>query len=256
MATIDEVERIKEQYAEVVRLVDKGVLTAPHVHRALQAIIEGATSPPQGPVSAEGRFTSTAEQISNLRAWAETFALTLTDEQFDEAAAEAPLVAATELLIPLTLCWTLGDLRSTIDAKLSIVRLVYGGDTVSVSREFRTDAKHTTLIGGAPAFVANRVWWQLIDLGANRFKAPNQVPASTAAGSEVLDVICQHPIYVGQQDGSDTPYLDLPGLSVRVRGVPGLNTPDAAGGAAGGVKVQVRWDGSVYPDHAEPTRES
>jgi hypothetical protein len=62
-------------------------------------------------------------------------------------------------------------------------------------------------------------------------------------------------VYVGQQDGSDTPYLDLPGLSVKVRGIPGPDTPDAVGTPGGDLSVHVRWAGSVYPDHAEPVLE-
>jgi hypothetical protein len=70
-------------------------------------------------------------------------------------------------LIPLTLCWTPETLAASIDAKLAIVRNVYGRDKVFITRDFQTDAKHTSNVAGAPEFAPNRVWWQLIDLGSN-----------------------------------------------------------------------------------------
>jgi hypothetical protein len=155
----------------------------------------------------------------------------------------------------LTLCWTLASLASTIDAKIDIMRQVYGKDKVIVTGKFNPDQKHTSIVRGGPDFVPNRLWWQLLDLGANRRMAPNQVPAETAAGAEIFDVLCQHPIYVRQQDGGKTPYLDLPGLTVKVRGMSGPDTPNAIGGPEGRIGVQVHWEGSVYPDHAEPVRE-
>jgi hypothetical protein len=81
------------------------------------------------------------------------------------------------------------------------------------------------------------------------------VPGADATGFETFDVLCQHPEYVGQQDGVETPYLDLPGLSVKVRGMPGLDPPDAVGSTDGSVAVRVGWEGGTYPDHAEPVRE-
>jgi hypothetical protein len=82
------------------------------------------------------------------------------------------------------------------------------------------------------------------------------VLASIAAGCEIFDVICQHPVHRGQQDGGDTPYLDLPGLSVKVLGRRGTDPPDVAGGPSGDVTIHVNWSGTIYTDHAEPVREA
>jgi len=168
---------------------------------------------------------------------------------------EVPDYSVDEPLVPLTLCWTLSSLASSIDAKIVVMEHVYGREKVLVTRGFNPDKKHTSIVRDGPEFNPDRLWWQLIDLGANRFKAPNQVPASIAAGCEIFDVLCQHPVYVGQQDGVDTPYLDVPGLSVKVRGMSGPETPDAAGGPVGGVAIRVHWEGTIYTDHAEPVRE-
>ena len=116
--------------------------------------------------------------------------------------------------------------------------------------------RRTAIVRGGPPFSPNRLWWQLIDLGANRFKAPNQVPADTAAGAEIFDVLCQHPIHVGQQGGRETPHLDLLGPSVVARVMSGPDTPDATGGPEGGVAVHVHREGTVHRDHAEPVRET
>jgi hypothetical protein len=257
-AAVDKTEGIvavKRQCDEIHRGVARGVLDSSDVQRALQAIIDTAPTAQPSEELTRGRFTLPEQQVANVRVWNDKFELNLSDRQLGLILEEIPPFSKNAPLLPLTLCWTLGTLASTIDAKLEIIRLVYGAEKVSVTRDFKTDAKHTTLISGAHAFDANRIWWQLIDVGANRFKAPSQVPADKAAGFEIFDVVCQHPIYMGEQDGSFTPFLDLPGLSVKVRGMPGPDTPDAVGDAKGQVAVHVRWEGGVYPDHAEPVRE-
>jgi hypothetical protein len=246
---------VRAQCEEIIDGINRGVLYAHDVRRELQDIIDAASPVEQPPASVAPRFSSPEQQIANMRRWNDKFELGWTDREVGLLLDVVPSYAHDEPLLPMTLCWTLGTLTATIDAKLEIIRLVYGDDMVSVTRDFQTDAKHTALVSGAPSFDAHRIWWQLIDVGANRFKAPSQVPAAKAASYEVFDVVCQHPIYVGEQDGSLTPFLDLPGLTVKVRGMPGPDTPDAVGDAKGHVAVHVRWEGSVYPDHAEPVRE-
>lgn len=255
MTAIDEIVHINGQFAEIVKLIGKGELEASEVSRVLGALIAGTVETEGDAELPQFRFSSPSEQIASLRTWNRLLGSVWTDERIDRAAASVPTFAGDEPLIPLTLCWTLGSLAASIDAKIDIMRHVYGSDKVIVTRKFNPDEKHTTVVKGGPAFVPHRLWWQLIDLGANRFKAPNQVPVATAAGCEIFDVFCQHPIYVKQQDGLDTPYLDLPGLSVKVRGMAGPDTPNAAGDATGNVAVHVNWEGTVYPDHAEPVRE-
>ncbi len=254
MNEVEGIAAVRAQCDKIIRDIGRGVLYPHDVRRALQEIIDNSSTD-QPMHEAAARFTAPPEQVANLRRWNDKFGLNWSDRQLKVLLEDVPSFSKDEPLLPLTLCWTLGTLTSTIDAKLEIIRLVYGDDKVSITRDFKTDSKHTTLVSGAPRFDANRIWWQLIDLGANRFKAPSQVPASTAAGIEVFDVVCQHPVYVGEQDGSLTPFLDLPGLSVKVRGMPGPDTPDAVGDAKGQVAVHVRWEGGVYTDHAEPVLE-
>ncbi|HEV3212499.1 MAG TPA: hypothetical protein VGZ03_03790 [Acidimicrobiales bacterium] len=256
MASTEDLVRVSRLCAEVIELLGKGDLEPSAVDRALQDLIDGGAVEAVTYQTAQLRFTSPEEQISNLTKWNESLlASALTTEQIELASAEVPSFDGEEPLIPLTLCWTLGSLEASIDAKLEVIQSAYGADMVFVTRDFQTDAKHTTIVIGAPRFAPNRVWWELIDLGANRRVAPSDVPAATAAGCEVLDVICQHPVYVGQQDGRDTPYLDMPGLSVKVRGRRGTDTPDVTGGPDGGVTIHVAWSGTIYTDHAEPVRQ-
>jgi hypothetical protein len=256
VASIEDLIRINRQCAEIISLLGKDALEASAVERALQDIIDGMGDDAVTYQTAQLRFTSPEEQISNLHEWNELLGSVLATEQIDAASTEIPSFDGEEPLIPLTLCWTLDTLATSIDTKLAIVQHVYGRDKVFITRDFQTDAKHTSNVTGAPEFAPNRVWWQLIDLGSNMRLAPNEVPAAIAAGCEIFDVICQHPVYVGQQDGGDTPYLDLPGLSVKVRGRRGTDTPDVTGGPGGGVVIHVNWSGTIYTDHAEPVRES
>jgi hypothetical protein len=253
MTAIEEIVHVSEQFAEIIKLIGKGELEARDVSEMLEVLIEGGTPLVLQPSG--DRFATPLEQVAKLREWNRMLGHPWTDEEIDRAGADIPAFPTDEPLVPLTLCWTLGSLASSIDAKIDIMRHVYGIDKVVVTRSFNPDEKHTSVVRGGPAFVPHRLWWQLIDLGANRFKAPNQVSPSVAAGVEVFDVFCQHPIYVGQQDGLDTPYLDLPGLTVKVRGMAAPDTPNAAGDAYGNVAVHVHWEGTIYPDHAEPVRE-
>jgi hypothetical protein len=240
--------------SEIIRRVGEGSLRASDVSEALLKIIELGNDASNATIAFD-RFTPPKDQIENLRQWSHLLDTSWSDDELNRAALDVPDFDDGEPLIPITLCWTLSNLAATIDAKIEVMRHVYGTNRVYVSRKFNPDTKHTTIVSGGPPFEPNRLWWQLIDLGANRFKAPNQVPAATAAGCEIFDVICQHPIYVGQQDGAETPYLDLPGLSVKIRGFTGPDTPDAVGGPNGRISVHVNWEGSVHPDHAEPVRE-
>jgi hypothetical protein len=96
---------------------------------------------------------------------------------------EVPQYCDDEPLVPLTLCWTLVTLAQSIDTKLEIIREVYGTDRVSITRDFKTDAKHTSMVSGSPQFEPHRLWWQLIDLGANRFMAPTKCPVRTRRDS-------------------------------------------------------------------------
>jgi hypothetical protein len=253
---VDEVVQINEACVEIIKRIANGTLDPVEVRQALKEIIASSSRRPSVPVHDSSRFTDPAEQVANLRRWNGPFGLGWTDQQLVAMEGAVPQYSDEEPLIPLTLCWTLGTLAQSIDAKLQIIRDVYGTDRVSITRDFKTDAKHTSMVSGSPMFVPYRLWWQLIDLGANRFIAPNEVAGADAAGFEIFDVLCQHPEYVGEQDGNETPYLDLPGLSVRVRGMPGPDTPDAVGSADGSVAVRVRWEGGTYTDHAEPVRES
>jgi hypothetical protein len=254
-ATVQDVVAITGQFSEVIRAIGDGTLLASDVRLSLQGLLVSTSLSAMPAAPERHRFALPEAQIANLRHWNLLLDAGWTDEEFDRLASEVPSFNEHEPLIPLTLCWTLSSLAASIDAKIDVMRHVYGADKVHVTSKFNPDSKHTRIVSGGPLFEPDRLWWQLIDLGANRFKAPNQVPAATAAGCEVFDVICQHPIYVSQQDGTETPYLDLPGLSVKVRGLNGPNTPDAAGGPEGGIAVHVNWEGSVYPDHAEPVRE-
>ena len=205
---------------------------------------------------ASDRFTSPGEQIRKLSLWNHQFSLCFTDDQLIGVLATVPAFVWDRPLVALTLCWTLGTLEDTLGAKLAIMRHVYGEDRVFVSANFKTDAVHASFVENAPKLAANHIWWEVFDLGANRDKAPDQVPAATVAGIEVFDVACQHPVYVKQHNGDDTPRLDVPGIRVKVR-VPGAWKPCAPyvyGYSIGYVEVGVDWADNARPGYAEPIR--
>jgi len=262
-ATAQDIVSLDGQAHEILKRVGNGSLEVVDVRRGLQLIIEKRLGEPSAPGRAAARFISPTAQVSNLWSWNREFGWGFTQEQIAAAAAAIPAFfpafVGDRPLVALTLCWTLGALKETLDAKLAVLRQVYGEDKVMVSVDFKTDAKHTFLPGGAPKFVPNHIWWQVIDLGANRRLPPDRVPAAVAAGTEVFDVACQHKVYISQHDGSDTPYLDVPGIRVRdrVQGESGLYAPRICGDSDGIIRVGVHWASFDYSiDSAEPVRES
>jgi hypothetical protein len=165
------------------------------------------------------RFTSPEQQVYNLRNWNERAGRYFSEEQLDAVLAEIPEFDRSQPLVALTLCWTQNTLEQTVAAKIEIMQWVYGADKVLLSDHLKEIKEgNVYLPDGAPEFVANRLWWEITDLGANCDKAPDQVAPAIAAGTQLFDVACQHPVYIQQHNGGDTPYLDVPGLRVKVPG--------------------------------------
>jgi hypothetical protein len=258
MATAQDIVGLNGQAQEILKRAGNGSLEVSKVRKAFQAIIEGRFDE-----SAPGRhhqiipfsgFTPQMRQVSNLFQWNETLNLGLNDADIQNVPQAVRDFVWDRPLVYITLCWTLGTLEETLKAKLAVLRHVYGKDKVVVSPAFKTDAKHTTLPDGAPEFAANRLWWEVIDLGANRRVSPDKVPAAIAAGTEVFDVACQHSAYVKMHNGVDVPYLDVPGLRVNVRGRALSYVPYVASFSGGHVKVSVLWADDAGPSYAEPVR--
>lgn len=197
-----------------------------------------------------GRYTPPERQLANLRAWAGHY---FRPEQFDDAWAALPPFVWGRPLVPLTLCWTKNTLEQTVTAKTEIMRTVYGQDKLYVSGHLNQLANGDVYLPeGAPEFMPNHLWWEVIDLGANRGTAPDQIDPRVAAGTQVFDVAIQHPAYIRQHNGGDTPYLDVPGLRVKV---PGESEPYALyvrGGSDGRLSVSVPLTGYAGMSYAEP----
>ena len=235
---------VKMMLIQALHKVDRGEFTRVLAHTGQ---LSDSSDTPE-------RFTSPGEQIRKLWMWNRYFKRGFTQEQVIAARAAVPAFAWDQPLAALTLCWTLGTLEDSLHAKLAIMRHVYGEDKVFVSPSCKTE--HTFLVDGAPEFVPNRLWWQVIDLGANRDKAPDEIPAATAAGTEVFDVACQHPVYVRQHNDHDIPRLEIPGIRVKVPGEWRWRrcAPYVYGYSIGYVKVGVRWADEIDSNYAEPVR--
>ena len=257
MATAQDIVDLDAQAHEILKRAGNGSLEVADIRRGFQLIIEKRLGEPSPVGLAVSQFTPQMEQVSNLLQWNEALSLGLSNADIQNVPQAVLDFAWDKPLVSITLCWTLGTLEETLNAKLAVLRHVYGEKKVIVSPDFKTDAKHTFLPDGAPEFVPNHIWWQVIDLGANRKLSPDKVPAAVAAGVEVFDNACQHKGHVKRHNGSDTPYWDVPGLRVKVPGESRLCAPYVSGYSDGYIRVGVRWaDGGALSDYSVPVRES
>lgn len=247
-------KRAVKQLRQIEDALMGGSITGAQLRQPLQAIIERRFEPVDvGEALRHGRFASPEQQVANLRAWNNWLGY-FREDQIEAVHAAIPEgFNWTQPLVALTLCWTMNTLEQSVATKIEVMRRVYGKDKVIVSdRMKRLDEERLYLPDGAPAFLPNELWWEVIDLGASRDKAPDQVDLSVSAGTQVYDVACQHPVYVGQHNGRDVPYLDVPGLRVKVPGESKPCAPYIDGLSDGGVGVGAYWAGLAYSDYAEP----
>lgn len=197
-----------------------------------------------------GRFNPPEVLVAVFRRHNQELGLGFDDEVIDTLLGSIPVFAWNDPLTTPFIRWTLDDLKRSADAKLDLMKWVFGMGKVFVSDNFRTENLY--LPEGAPPFQASRLEWGVIDLGNIRNTAPDQVDPTIAAGLEVFDASTQHPAHTRAHNGRDVPYLDVPGLRVKV---PGYSRPDAPcvhGRSGGEVHVYAHWAGYASPIYGEP----
>jgi len=155
--------------------------------------------------------------------------------------------------LALTLCRTLSTLALTVAADIEIMRCVFKPNKLFVSpRLSQFASSDICLPEGAPKFVPFRLWWEVIYLGANRNKAPDQVDPATAAGTQVLSAVYNHPAAVLRHNGRTNPYWDIPGLRVKIPGQSEPFAPYIFGDGADGVHLDTGSAGVRRLRYAEP----
>lgn len=253
-ATREDLGDLGVAYANLFGLVKSGVRPAKDAIKCIQAASDGQSDPSVStvldPFLTSGGFTLPEIQIAQFRQWNQAWGNFFSDQQIHDALVASPLFGWDEPQVAVTLCWAMNTLEQTIDSCLTTLPRVYGADKVFISENLRIDAEHLTLPESAPEFVANRLWWEVMDLGANRDKAPQDVPAATAAGIQVFHAACQHPGYVKRHNGDDTPYWDVPGLRVKVPGRSGPYAPCIHGSSDGRVGLSVGWADDACSNYA------
>ena len=197
-----------------------------------------------------GRFNAPDVLVADFRQHNLVLELGFSSDRIDALLEEIPGFAWDDPLKTLFIRWTLGDLKSSTDAKLAALRHVFGAGKVYVSDNFRTENLY--LPEGAPAFQPDVLEWGIIDLGSIRNTAPDKVNPAIAAGLEVFDASTQHPAHTLAQNGRDVARLDVPGLRVKVPGSSRPYASDVSGFSDGSVLVHVRWAGHALPRYAGP----
>lgn len=249
MATAADIIALSKQTQQILERVERDALSVPYARAALQLVMEGRVN-----LRPTAWFTSPQLQAANFLVWNNLFGFGFREKNVADAFASGPLLNLDLPFVAPTLCWTLRNLESTIDAKLRIMELVYGEAKILFSQYINNPAIRTTLVRGAPEFVPFRLWWETIDLEGNRHLRPNQVPAARALGTEIFDVACDHPEYIKRQDGHNVPYIGVPGLRM-IRSRLERYSPYVRGFADGNVHVGVRRsDAAADSNFAEPVR--
>lgn len=181
------------------------------------------------------RFNPVEMLLSDFRLDSQSCGLGFASERIDALASSVPRFGWNDPLITLYIRWTLGDLSGSASAKLDVMRRVFGSDNVVLGGYYQ--AGTLCLPEGVPEFTSDMLEWGVIDLGANRKKAPNQIDPAKAAGLEVFDVSGQHPKHTLSHNGEDIPYLDVPGLQVAVPGESFPSAPSVNGHGNGRVSI-------------------
>ncbi len=197
-----------------------------------------------------GRFSPVDMLVADFRQHNRELDLGFSSERIDALLGSIPVFVWDDPLKTLFIRWTLGDLKSSADAKLDVMRHVFGQNKLYVSDNFQTENLY--LPDGTPPFQLDVLEWGIIDLGNVRNTAPDKVDPAIAAGLKVFDASAQHPAHTRAHNGRDIPYLDVPGLRVKVPGGSGPYAPYVDGRSGGGVGVYVYWAGRAVPYYAGP----
>ncbi len=255
-ATLEELGTYSQAEFNLRGMVKDGVRSATEAARRIQAIADGQPDPSvpsefESTLTPSG-FTPVELQVARLRRWNQRWRLNgyFSATQIHDAMASAPLFKWEPPLVAVTLCWAMNSIGQTVDSQKAVLRWEYG-DKLYLSDALRTEPEYLSPAEGAPEFVPNRLWWEVMDLDANRDMAPDQVPAATAAGLEVFAVACHHRAYIKRHNGR-VPYLDVPGLRVIVPGRSYPCAPYVHGYSDGGVGVDVYPADNPDSNYAEP----
>lgn len=221
--------------------------------RALQAAIEDRYEEAPKRVLYLERFNTFEAMISDFRRHNQAANLGFKSEQIDALKGSIPFVNWDNPLETMFISWTLQELHQSLKAKLKVMRLVFGKEKVKILKDFRPYPVYLSLADGASEFEPNSLSWRVIDFGANRGKAPNQVDPTTAAGLGVLDAVTQHPDCTIMQNGQGNPYQGVPALRVKVPGKAGEPyAPYVQGFGDGSVCIGVERADRVNPNYAQP----
>jgi len=155
--------------------------------------------------------------------------------------------------VALTLCRTLDTLAHTVVADIEIMRRVYGRNKLFVSQRLSQFAPSDIYLPeGAPEFEPNKLWWEIIYLGANLDKAPDQVSPVTAVGTQLLGTASHHPAAVFSHDGRNYPYWDIPGLRFKIASSSEPFAPYICGDSDGRVRLDTSSVKFPRTRYAEP----
>lgn len=241
-ATAQELGRLAKVQNRLFDFVDQGKRPAQEMIDGVQALIDGrSVVRPARP-----KFTSLGEQLRSVIVW-------LNDDydegRFNYAAEQADRFAGEPRMHEgLTLCWTLGTLRETLERKLELARGTYG-DELQVSD--RLEGLRTLATDPSTSFIPHNLWWQEIDLTANRDVLP-VLAGPSVAGLEIFDVLLQHPGYIHQLDGVTFPHLNAVGLRCKLPGGHEYWMPRIVK-AGKSIRVEMSWVSNNSPHYASPT---
>lgn len=153
-------------------------------------------------------FTTPKQQISQVKGWNKRYKLGFSEADFKRVTKEADsLVWSGELVTPVLVPY-LSDLPTTVTKLLTIIDGSYDKSYIS---DYIKEVKlaHGEHVPG--------LRWEIIDLGANKDVAPNEIKAE-GAHIGVLAAACWFPDWVKAMDGGKVPYVNVTGLRCTLPG--------------------------------------
>jgi len=254
----------RTQSGEFVSALERGGLTVADGQKVIgnkdnllaQSIVDlirgqGSTTSGSQFLTSAG-FTRQELQLENLQVWNQSWVMQggfYRDNQIRAAMVTSPFYSWEEPSAPVVLCWTANDLVQTTRQSVGALRQVYG-HKLEISPEFRIDTEHLAPVEGAPEFQPNRLWWEVLDVDANRNKACDAVPPATAGGIQVIQAAAHHPDYTRRMNGDDVAYWDVPGLRLKVPGRSEPCAPYVYAGIINRLRLGVGWASNAGSDYA------
>lgn len=156
-----------------------------------------------------GLFIPVQSQVNEWQRWNRDFNLGITEEQFSEALANAPLWPRGELVAPVLVFYS-NTLERTMESLLWILKSNH--PKLTIDPKFDVGRKKLVLLEGVDFHPGLR--WEVVSFGENVGETVSaaKVAPQNAAHVGVFAAMALHRKWVASMNGKEVPFVVVPGL--------------------------------------------